>query len=160
MATLVRPPPSALKTRRGGKYYWTIHTSPNNVFTVWPREDAPTAIVGFKKPEHALMIGQMIETHYIRQREWPNTMGRLLLPAPMRTGVEDLNFLFLQRWDFENLKVACTKNFLNMVSVEGLETTKDGFNFDGKLLSFEGSTDFLVESLKEMYERPGPTPDL
>jgi len=157
MASLLVPPPTRpLPTRRGGKFYWTIHTHPNNVFTVWPREDKPTAVVGFKKPEHALLIGHMIERHYVINKEWPDTSNKLILPAP-RNETEDLNFLFLQRWDFNDLQEKCSKNFLNMVSVDDLELTKDGFNFDGKLLTFEAPVEFLVESLEEMYERPGPS---
>jgi hypothetical protein len=158
MATITAPPRRPLvQTRRGGKFRWTIHTHPNHAFTVKMNEDAPTAIVGFKNVEHALVVGKMIEMHYVKQKEWPDTTGQLLLPAPHEG---DLDFLFLRKWDLADLQVACTKNFLCMVSVEDLEPTKTGFNFDGKLLSFQAPLEFHIESLKEMYERPGPNPDL
>jgi len=155
MATIVAPPKRptgrTFQTRRGGKFRWTIHTHPNHAFTVKMNDEAPIAIVGFRNVEHALIVGKMIESHYIKQNEWPDTTGRLILPAP-HDG--DLEFLFLRKWDFADLQVMCTKNFLSMVSVDDLESTKTGFNFDGKMMSFEATPDFYIESLKEMYDRP------
>ena len=152
MATIVSPPrrpPRSIQTRRGGKFYWTIHTHPNNAFTVRMNDDSPTAIVGFKNVDNALVIGKMIETYYMTQQEWPDTSGQLLLPPP-HDG--DLNFLFLQKWDFAQLQVECTKNFLSMVAIDSLETTKRGFNFDGKMLSFDAPREFYTERLDEIFE--------
>ena len=152
MATIVSPPrrpPRSIQTRRGGKFYWTIHTHPNNAFTVRMNDNSPTAIVGFKNVDNALVIGKMIETYYMTQQEWPDTTGQLLLPPP-HDG--DLNFLFLQKWDFADLQVECTKNFLSMVAIDNLGTTKRGFNFDGKMLSFEAPIEFYVARLEELFE--------
>ena len=152
MATIAAPPRRPLgrsiQTRRGGKFYWTIHTHPNNAFSVRVNENSKTALVGFKNVDHAILIGKMIETHYLVQNEWPSTDGQLILPAP-HDG--DLNFLFLQKWDFAELKVECTKNFLSMVAIDNLETTKRGFNFDGKILSFEAPLEFYVVRLAELF---------
>ena len=151
MATIVSPPrrpPRSIQTRRGGKFYWTIHTHPNNAFSVRVNENSKTALVGFKNVDNALVIGKMIETYYMTQQEWPDTTGQLLLPPP-HDG--DLNFLFLQKWDFAELKVECTKNFLSMVAIDNLETTKRGFNFDGKILSFEAPLEFYVVRLAELF---------
>ena len=151
MATIVSPPrrpPRSIQTRRGGKFYWTIHTHPNNAFTVRMKDDSSTSIVGFKNVDNALVIGKMIETYYMTQQEWPDTTGQLLLPPP-HDG--DLNFLFLQKWDFADLKTECTKNFLSMVAIDNLETTKRGFNFDGKILSFEAPLEFYVVRLAELF---------
>ena len=152
MATIVSPPrrpPRSIQTRRGGKFYWTIHTHPNNAFTVRMNDDSSTSIVGFKNVDNALVIGKMIETYYMTQQEWPDTTGQLLLPPP-HDG--NLNFLFLQKWDFAELKVECTKNFLSMVAIDNLGTTKRGFNFDGKMLSFEAPIEFYVARLEELFE--------
>ena len=152
MATIAAPPRRPLgrsiQTRRGGKFYWTIHTHPNNAFSVRVNENSKTALVGFKNVDHAILIGKMIETHYLVQNEWPSTDGQLILPAP-HDG--DLNFLFLQKWDFAQLQVECTKNFLSMVAIDNLETTKRGFNFDGKILSFEAPLEFYVVRLAELF---------
>ena len=155
MATIVSPPrrpPRSIQTRRGGKFYWTIHTHPNNAFTVRMNDDSPTAIVGFKNVDNALVIGKMIETYYMTQQEWPDTSGQLLLPPP-HDG--DLNFLSLRKWDFAQLQVECTKNFLSMVAIDNLGTTKRGFNFDGKMLSFDAPHEFYVERLEEILRLEG-----
>ena len=155
MATIVSPPrrpPRSIQTRRGGKFYWTIHTHPNNAFTVRMNDNSPTAIVGFKNVDNALVIGKMIETYYMTQQEWPDTSGQLLLPPP-HDG--NLNFLFLQKWDFAQLQVECTKNFLSMVAIDSLETTKRGFNFDGKMLSFDAPREFYAERLDEIFRLEG-----
>ena len=152
MATIVSPPrrpTRTIQTRRGGKFYWTIHTHPNNAFTVRMKDDSPTSIVGFKNVDNALVIGKMIETYYMTQQEWPDTTGQLILPPP-HDG--DLNFLFLQKWDFADLQVECTKNFLSMVAIDNLQTTKRGFNFDGKMLSFDAPHEFYVARLDEILE--------
>ena len=155
MATIVSPPrrpPRSIQTRRGGKFYWTIHTHPNNAFSVRVNENSKTALVGFKNVDNALVIGKMIETYYMTQQEWPDTTGQLLLPPP-HDG--NLNFLFLQKWDFAELKVECTKNFLSMVAIDNLGTTKRGFNFDGKMLSFDAPHEFYVERLEEILRLEG-----
>ena len=155
MATIVSPPrrpPRSIQTRRGGKFYWTIHTHPNNAFTVRMNDDSSTSIVGFKNVDNALVIGKMIETYYMTQQEWPDTSGQLLLPPP-HDG--DLNFLFLQKWDFGDLQVECTKNFLSMVAIDSLQTTKRGFNFDGKMLSFDAPREFYAERLDEIFRLEG-----
>ena len=155
MATIVSPPrrpPRSIQTRRGGKFYWTIHTHPNNAFSVRVNENSKTALVGFKNVDNALVIGKMIETYYMTQQEWPDTTGQLLLPPP-HDG--DLNFLFLQKWDFGDLQVECTKNFLSMVAIDNLQTTKRGFNFDGKMLSFEAPIEFYVARLDEIFRLEG-----
>ena len=155
MATIAAPPrrpPRSIQTRRGGKFYWTIHTHPNNAFTVRMNDNSPTAIVGFKNVDNALVIGKMIETYYMTQQEWPDTSGQLLLPPP-HDG--DLNFLFLQKWDFAQLQVECTKNFLSMVAIDSLQTTKRGFNFDGKMLSFDAPREFYAERLDEIFRLEG-----
>ena len=155
MATIVSPPrrpPRSIQTRRGGKFYWTIHTHPNNAFTVRMNDNSPTAIVGFKNVDNALVIGKMIETYYMTQQEWPDTSGQLLLPPP-HDG--NLNFLFLQKWDFAQLQVECTKNFLSMVAIDSLQTTKRGFNFDGKMLSFDAPREFYAERLDEIFRLEG-----
>lgn len=161
MASIVAPPPvrpgKRLPTRRGGKFYYTIHVHPNQAFAVRVNEESLTAIVGFKNADHALFIGKMIELNYIEQNELPNTLGQLVLPM---ADPGDLNFLFLQKWDFEDLKTTCTKNFLNMVAVDNIGDSKKGFNLAGDLMIFGASHEFYIDCLKEIYDRPARTPDL
>ena len=85
----------------------------------------------------------------MKQKEWPDTSGQLLLPLPSE---DELSFLFLQKWDFEDLKLTCTKNFLNMVSVDAVDDTKKGFNLSGEILTFNAPFEFYVERLNELLD--------
>jgi len=153
MSLTVTPPirpRASVKVRRGPKFYWTIHTHPNHAFSVRVNENSQTALVGFKSIDDALMIGQMIEKHYIEQKAWPETDGQIVLPSASIDS--PLQFLFCRKWDFEDLKVACTKNFLNMVTVDEIVNSRGGFSFNGKVLSFEAPTEFYVARLQEILE--------
>jgi hypothetical protein len=153
MASIISPPlsrpPRPAQTRYGGKFYYTIHSHPNQAFAVRASENASTALVCFKSEQHAMFIGQMIEAHYMKQKELPDPSGQLLLPLPSE---DELLFLFLQKWDFEDLKLECTKNFLNMVSINDVEDTKRGFNLSGEVLAFEAPVEFYVERLNELLD--------
>ena len=159
MASLIVPPTRPVgfpKTRRGGKHYWTIHTHQNHAFSVKVSENVQTAILGFKDPEDAVVVGKMLETHYMMEKEWPATFGQIHLPEP-RSDVA-LFHLFFRKWDFEDLKVTCTKNFLNMVAIDDIENTKKGFEFNGKMFAFEAPVEFYVERLAELYQMPSSEP--
>lgn len=161
MASIVAPPPvrpaKRSPTRRGGKFYYTIHVHPNQAFAVRVNDDSLSAVVGFKNPDHALFIGKMIELNYMEQNELPYTSGQLVLPM---ASPGNLEFLFLQKWDFEDLKTTCTKNFLNMLSITSIGDGRKGFNLAGDLMMFEATHEFYVDCLKEIYDRPARTPDL
>lgn len=161
MASIVAPPPPTRPhrrppTRRGGKFYYTIHVHPNQAFAVRVNDDSLSALVGFKNPDHALFIGKMIELNYIEQQELPGTNGQLVLPMA-RPG--DLDFLFIQKWDFEDLKTTCTKNFLNLLSISSIGDGRKGFNLSGELIVLDAPREFYIDCLKEIYDRPGYGPD-
>lgn len=119
-------------------------------------DNVQTAILGFKNPDDAVVVGHMLETHYMIEKEWPVTFGQLHLPEP-RSDVA-LFHLFFRKWDFEDLKVTCTKNFLNMVAIDDVENTRKGFEFNGKMFSFEAPIEFYVDRLTELYELPSSEP--
>jgi hypothetical protein len=153
MALTIAPPVNPkiqVRTRRGGKFYWTIHTHPNHAFSVRMNENSPTALVAFKHVENALLVGRMVEKHYIVQKDWPDTEGQIILPAV--TGDSPLNFLFCRKWDFEELKVECTKNCLNMVTIDRILNNKKGIAFNGNVLSFDAPLDFYKMRFDELYD--------
>jgi hypothetical protein len=152
MALTIAPPVkprNQVKTRRGGKFYWTIHTHPNHVYTLRVKEDSKTALVGFKHVEDALLIGRMIEKHYIIKKEWPGTEGQIILPS-VSGNISELNFLFCTKWDFEDLKLECTKNFLNMITIDKIGNTRNGLSFNGDVLSFDAPLEFYMIRLEDL----------
>jgi hypothetical protein len=132
----------------GGKIYWTIHNHPNHAFSVRVNEECQTALVGFKNPNDAILISKMIEKHYIIQKEWPETQGQIILPSASDTA--PLSFLFCKKWDFEDLKLECTKNFLNMITVDNITNTKKGLGFNGNILSFDAPIEFYMIRLEDL----------
>lgn len=148
------PPPvkpvKPMKTGRRRLKHYTIHSHPNDAFTV-RSEGNLTCVVGFHKHEHAMMVGNMIETYFFHQKGLPDTFNDGPLILPKAKAVTDLKFLFIQEWDeFDDLKMLCTKNIMNMCSVDDIENTKDGFSFSGRMYKFEAHPDFYRERFEEL----------
>ena len=155
-STVIAPPnkPRRLaKTIPKPKNFFTIHTQPNDAFTLKLNDEARTSVVGFSDWDDAFFIGKMIETYFIREKEWPDTReaGSLVLPV---SDVPDdvLAHLYIQKWDFDELKLICTKNFLDLIGVDGIVKKKiGGYTFDGNLYRFQADWDFYRTRLKELW---------
>ena len=148
-----KPVPRARTRDRELKYY-TLHTNQNNAFTLIMNDTSRTGIVGFKEWDDAMLIGRMLETHYVRQLEWPDTKieGQLTLPAAM--GPPDvLRHLYIQTWQFDELKLLCTSNVLDMISVDGIASKKSGYSFEGSVFRFEAPPDFYKLRFNELMEK-------
>lgn len=145
------PPTKPVPTRQIPRTYWTIHSQPNNAFTTRAHENSRTSVVSFADFDDAFLIGKMIDTYYVRQKELPNvtTVGQLILPTP---GLGDvLHHVYIQKWDFDELKVECTRNILDLMTVNGLRTTKFGYSFSGTVYKFEATDpDFYRSRFEEL----------
>lgn len=159
-ASITLPPPvkprSSFKTNQKNHKYYTLHTTKNDAFTLRISEQSRTSIVGFKEWDDAIFIGKMLETYFINQREWPVTyeIGSLILPSSKDSHPDVLNHMYIQQWDFDDLKVTCTKNFLDMISVDDLikKKSQGGYTFSGKAFRFEADWDFYRQRLGEIHE--------
>ena len=157
-ASITLPPPvkprSAAKTNRKNRQYYTLHSTGNNAFTLRVNEQARTSIVGFREWDDAIFIGKMLETYFIDQREWPVTyeIGSLILPEA-RSG-DVLRHLYVQQWNFDELKVTCTSNFLDLISIDDIikKKSQGGYTFAGSAYHFEADLDFYRERLDEIHQ--------
>jgi hypothetical protein len=154
MATISAPPKRPIikpLADRADRKYYTIHSHRNNAFTLRLRDDIRTAVVGFRDLNDAVLIGAMIETHLLEKKEWPDTTsaGNLILPEGRLTR---LSHIFIRQWDFDDLKLECTKNILDMISVDEVLKRKLSYSFEGSLFKFEGSEDFYKNRFNEIYE--------
>lgn len=140
-----------LPTAQTGRQYYTIHSSRNNAFTLKLNEDVRTAIVGFVKIEDAAVVGNMIETYYIEKKEWPVFFGSGDLSLP-EGRLNNLAHVFVREWDFDDLKINCTRNFLDFISVEKLTPRNTRYSLNGNLYIFEAPTEFYRGRLDELYE--------
>jgi hypothetical protein len=93
----------------------------------------------------------MIETHFVQKKEWPDTqiIGNLILP---NTFSKDLKHVQIKKWIFEDLKLTCTRNILDLITVEDIVDSPSGFSFMGSNYMFEADTEFYQERFEELYE--------
>lgn len=167
VASITLPPPvkprSAPRTNQKSRKYYTLHTGINDAFTLRVNEKARTSIVGFTDWDNAMFVGKMLESYFVSQMEWPMTyeVGSLILP---NSHVPDdvLRFLYIQQWDFDDLKLTCTKNFLDMISIGDIIKKKGqgGYVFTGSAFKFEADWDFYRARLDEIHELVSPVNDL
>ena len=82
----------------------------------------------------------MIETYYMDTQDWPDTRSGILhLPKPK---VEDMNYVVVYKWDFEDLKLTCTANIMDLVSVSEIIDSDGAYKFAGEIYKFEANIDF------------------
>lgn len=152
MMTVNRPPRprgfSRVRTIEKPPHYYTIQSTNNNAFTLNLKNRERTAIVSFRNIDDAILIGRMIDSYYIRQNELPDTReGELILPSPLS---EDLLNVYLQQWDFDELKVMCTRNLLDIIAVETIMNTKRGYTFSGATYSLDAPLGFYQMRFEEL----------
>lgn len=146
----VRPITSSRTNQKNRKYY-TIHSNENNAFTLRVTDHARTAIVGFRNVDDAALLGAMIETYYIEKKEWPDmsSVGNLILPEGR---LNKLAYIFVRQWEFDELKVECTRNILDMISVEEIVNKNTSYSLTGNMYSFEAPDEFYKARFDEIYE--------
>ena len=154
MATIAPPvtPLHRLPTAQTSRKYYTLHSNKNNAFTLRLNDDVRTAIVGFKEVDDAVAMGNMMETHYIHYKEWPDTFepGNLILPAGR---MDDLVHIFIRVWAFDDLKYECTSNFLDLISIDSLAPNKStAYSLNGNFYKFTADDDFYRNRIRELYE--------
>jgi hypothetical protein len=112
--------------------------------------------VGFRDWDDAIFVGKMLETYFIHQREWPVTyeVGTLILPSAKDLNPDILYHMYIQQWDFDELKLTCTKNFLDMISVDDIikKKAQGGYTFAGEAYRFEADWDFYRGRLAEIHD--------
>jgi hypothetical protein len=93
----------------------------------------------------------MIETYYIEKKEWPDmsSVGNLILPEGR---LNKLAYIFVRQWEFDELKVECTRNILDMISVEEIVNKNTSYSLTGNMYSFEAPDEFYKARFDEIYE--------
>ena len=153
MAGILSPPMKPQmkrQTNQQGKKYFTIQRTPNHVFTLKGHEDAKISIVGFKKWDDAFLISKMIETHYIEQNEWPTIELGQSMVFPTSRPSDVLRHLYIQEWDFEELKYECTRNIIDFMSIERIINKKTTYSFNGYQYTFSAPVEFYMNRFDEL----------
>ena len=153
MLTALPPvrPVTRTPTNQKGRKYYTIHSNENNAFTLRVNDDIRTAMVGFRNVDDAVLIGSMIETHFIENKEWPEmaNVGALVLP---QNRLSELVYIFVRQWDFDELKLECTRNILDLISVDEIVNNNVKYSITGDLYSLDAPYDFYKNRFDEIYE--------
>ena len=119
----------------------------NNVWVTRPKE-SKSAVVAFRRIDDAVLFGSMIETYFTYSQEWPST-DLLILPAPR---IKELGDIFLQKWEFDDLKLNCTRNMLDMISVDKISKARESYTFNGDQYIFDAPLDFYQNRFNELLE--------
>jgi len=148
----VLPPSTIIRPKGFGRRpnnYFTLHSKHNDIFSIKIDECEKTTVVGFRNKSDAIFIGKMIETNFIQTNEWPETRnsGKLFLP---KSEINHLNLVVVHQWDFEDLKVTCTANIMDMVSVDGIIDKDSTYRFSGNLFKFEAPVEFYQERFENL----------
>ena len=119
----------------------------NNVWVTRP-VDSKSAVVAFRRIDDAVLFGSMIETYFTHSQEWPGT-DLLILPAPRVKGLDNI---FLQKWEFDDLKLNCTRNMLDMIGVEKISKARESYTFNGDHYIFDAPLDFYQNRFNELLD--------
>lgn len=148
MLSLPRTPTRPKGFGKKPKNFYTLHTGENNVFSIKIDECEKTTVVGFKKESDAIFIGKMIETQYIHTREWPDTgTDRLILP---KSTIDIMEIVMVHQWEFDNLRLVCISNMMDLVSVNNISDDESHYSFSGDLYRFEAPIEFFQERFEEL----------
>jgi hypothetical protein len=163
LATPIKPPSTAtIRTNKLPKKYYTIHNYPNTVMAIKLKgyEDLKTSVVSFKTIDDAALVGAMIENHRNKTKEWPifnfedlqddNTLR-------MTNMISQVNIfsgnIYVHEWDeLDNLKMYCVSNFLDLINLNTLIRTNDGFSMQGSVYRFHVDNDLYIQRFKQLLE--------
>jgi hypothetical protein len=150
MSLIITRPPPRPTLDRPDKYY-TLHSKPNDAFTLKMPYMKRTSIVGFKQWDDARHIGKMIETYFVHNKAWPDTQSESLFLPNSQLGERELEHIYIQMWEFEQLKVECTKNMLDMISVEEIVSKNNSaFSLAGDMITFNAPDEFYRLRFEEL----------
>jgi len=142
------------RTGQRSRNHYTIHSSPNNLFSLRTQDDR-TAVVAFHRRDDAVLMAKMIEVYFRHQKELPPVQKEgddQSLYLPNSKDQLYLDFLYLDNNDFDDLKVICTRNILHLITVEQLKENKQGYSINGNVHLFDAPVEFYQMRFNELYE--------
>ena len=154
LAAPPQKPRGFAKTGFSARNHYTIHSAPNNLFSLRTRDDR-TAIVAFHRRDDAVLMAKMMETYFRHQKELPPVQKEgddNSLYLPNVKDYYELDFLYLTNNDFDDLRVICTRNILHMITVEQLKENRHGYSITGNVLTFEAPVEYYKLRFDELYE--------
>lgn len=142
------------RTGQRSRNHYTIHSSPNNLFSLRTQDDR-TAVVAFHRRDDAVLMAKMMEVYFRHQKELPPIQKEgedQSLYLPNSRDQFDLDFLYLDNNNFDDLKVMCTRNILHMITVEQLKENRHGYSIQGSVHLFDAPVEFYQMRFNELLE--------
>ena len=163
LATPVKPPSNVtIKTNKLPKKYYTIHNYPNSIMAIKLKgyDHLKTSVVSFRTIDDAALVGAMIENHRHMTKEWPIFNfedlqdDNMLRMTNMLAQKNDFNGnMYVNEWDeLDNLKLYCVSNFLDLINLNTLVRTSEGFSMQGNVYRFEADNDLYIQRFKQLLE--------
>lgn len=141
--------PTSVPLTYGSKRIWTVNHNKNKIFAL--HLEPRVSIVAFKKEWDAFNSAKVIESHVENMHEWPDLSGALDFYVKDLKTEDPLNFLDIKGWEFDNLKVWSAVNCLDLMMIDIVKKTKNGYRFIGNRYSFEGPTEMYIDRFNELY---------
>lgn len=141
----VRPRP----TDRSSLY--TIHKGDNFVYATRPaNEKVMISVVSFKREEHAKLIAGMLEEYKINSGDWPPLFSDddIWLPSP----TDQLRELEIIQWDKKELDNFCIMNILDLITINSMNNSKNGYRIIGDTYKFDVSTEVYQDIFNNKYK--------
>ena len=145
MATLIRPPPSSIKTNQSNRKYFTLHKHVNSIMA-WETPATKMAVVAFKRRTDIQTLGSMIEYHHENTREWPDFREMTFTIGPMEN--RPLQILDVYEWsNVDELKMFCATRYFDLILVDSIN---ESFNINGEVYTLEVPVESHVPYLESL----------
>ena len=151
------------KTGRTARKYYTIHSYPNSIMAVklHEYEHLNTSVISFNTQTDAMFIGKVIENHRSKTKEWPvfnfaDQQSDNMFRVMNYTGDSQTldGNIYVQEWsEIDDLKLYCVAHFFDLVTLNRLTPSKEGFMMRGNVFKFEADQDFYTQRLEYLYDK-------
>ncbi|NBX49310.1 hypothetical protein EBT25_05060 [bacterium] len=149
MQTLSRPP-AVVKTNQENRKYYTLHKNVNSVMA-WNANTSKMAVVAFSRERDVKLLGHMIESHYEKQREWPDFSSMTLVSSEPMNIEDDFSILGVVQWsDIDKLRVFCVEHYFDLILVEQISNT---FRIRGSVFQLSIPEKFFVPYLTKLLDQ-------
>ena len=140
---LALKPPVFQRSDRPEKSLFTIHSQQNTVYaTRTDNEKLWISVVSFRSKDNAYLIASMLEEYKRKTREWPLLLSDDHVFLPAAETKNSLDELQVIRWTQDELTTYCVEHILDLITINTIDTSRDGLSMVGDTYQFEVPTEF------------------
>lgn len=150
MLTISKPPIFKVsETDQDNTRVWTIQKQRNKIFAL-PIHPKFT-IMSFKKDTDAHLTASIIESHFMIHKQWPELSTDPQFDTKCFESAP-LEFLHLECWDLNELKLWSVYNFFDLGVIENMKKTKSGYRFKSIKYNLDMPIEFYKERLNYLFD--------